>query len=117
MSTTARGIKAIAALLLFAAAAAAPVRAQDAPAEVTDNEVARYKSTAKKACIDSGLARGDPQERVDAFCGCMLEQLDKSMSRSEWQQAYFYSLRQQPDDERRVIGPHLSTLAACRPKP
>jgi hypothetical protein len=92
------------------------VRAQKEPSEVTDKEIARYKASAKDACMQPGLARGDPEDKVEAFCSCMLDTLNKSMSRSEWQQAYFYSLKQQPDDERRVVGPHLSNLDACRPK-
>ena len=90
--------------------------AQKDPSEVTDKEIARYQATAKEGCVQAGLSRGDPQDRVEAFCGCMLDTLLKSMSRSEWQQAYFYSLKAQSDDERRVVAPHLPKLDACRSK-
>jgi len=90
--------------------------AQKEPSDVTDKEIARYQALAKDGCVQAGLSRGDPQDRVEAFCGCMLDTLLKSMSRSEWQQAYFYSLKEQSDDERRVVTPHLSKLDACRSK-
>jgi hypothetical protein len=94
----------------------APLGAQENPAEVTDKEIARYKASAKNACMEPGLARGDPQEKVEAFCSCMLASLNKTMTRAEWQQAYFYSLKQQATEEKSVVGPHLSKLDACRPK-
>ena len=107
---------AAAAAFVLTASQAALTFAQSEPAEVTDTEIARYQSRAKEACVQAGLSRGDPKERVEAFCGCMLDTLTKSMSRSEWQQAYFYSMKEQSDDERRVVAPHLSQLDACRPK-
>ena len=105
-----------AAAFALAAAQPAALHAQNEPSEVTDKEIARYKARAKDACMQPGLARGDPQDKVDAFCTCMVDILNKSMTRSEWQQAYFYSLKQRADDERRVVAPHLSNLDACRPK-
>jgi hypothetical protein len=105
-----------AAAFVLAAMHAAAVHAQNEPSEVTDKEIARYQASARDACMQPGLARGDPQEKVEAFCSCMLEMLNKRMSRSEWQQAYFYSLKNQPDDERRVVAPHLSNLDACLAK-
>jgi len=105
-----------AAAFALAASHAAVTFGQNEPSEVTDKEIARYQATARDGCVQAGLSRGDPKERVEAFCGCMLDTLMKSMSRSDWQQAYFYSLKQQADDERRVVTPHLAKLDACRPK-
>jgi hypothetical protein len=103
------------AALLLCIAFSASAHAQNAPSEVTDKEIERYKAAAKDACMAPGLAKGDPRERVDALCSCIIAGLTKSMSRSEWQQAYFHSLRKQPDDERKVIAPHLPKPEVCRP--
>ena len=103
------------ATLLFCVGLSAFAFAQKEPSEVTDKEIERYKATAKNACMEPGLAKGDPRERVDALCSCILAALSKSMSRSEWQQAYFYSLRNQPEEERKVLAPHFPRPEQCRP--
>jgi hypothetical protein len=104
-----------AAALVLCALFSASALAQKEPSEVTDKEIERYKAAAKTACVEPGLARGDPPEKVDALCSCIIGALTKSMSRSEWQQAYFYSTRKQPEEERKVIAPHLPKPELCRP--
>jgi hypothetical protein len=99
---------------LAAIAFAGAAFAQQSPAEVTDAEIARYKSTAQKGCREAGLARSDPQERIDIFCNCVLATLEKTMKRAEWQQAYFYSLKNQEAEERAVLDPHVKNLGVCR---
>jgi hypothetical protein len=101
--------------LVLCAVFCASALAQQEPSEVTDKEIERYKAAAKDACMQPGLARGDPREKVEAVCSCIIGALAKSMSRSEWQQAYFYSTRKQADEERRVINPHLPKPELCRP--
>jgi hypothetical protein len=91
--------------------------AQNEPSEVTDAEISKYKASAEAACRESGAKRGDPQERIDAFCGCVMATLSKSMSRPEWQQVYFYSLNRRNDREMQVLEPHLKKVAACRAGP
>jgi hypothetical protein len=104
-----------AAALVLCAILSASAFAQKEPSEVTDREIERYKTAAKNACMEPGLAKGDARERVDAVCSCILGALNKTMTRSEWQQAYFYSVRKQPEDERKVIQPHLPKPELCRP--
>ena len=111
-------MKASAVGFLLAAALASPLHAQNDPSEVTDGEIARYKETAQAACRESGMARGDPQTGINAFCNCVLETLSKSMKRTEWQQAYFYSLKKQQPEEQAVYAPHRASLEGCRqPRP
>ena len=88
--------------------------AQQSPSEVTDAEIARYKATAQKGCRDAGLARNDPQERIDTFCNCVISTLEKTMKRTEWQQAYFYSMKNQEAEEKTVLDPHVKNLGVCR---
>jgi hypothetical protein len=101
----------------LACAFALPVFAQKEPAEVTDSEIAKYKQLAASGCRDAGEKQGDPKEKVDAFCGCLISTLEKSMKRPEWQQAYFYSVKGETDRERQVLGPHLKNVATCAPQP
>jgi hypothetical protein len=107
-------LKASAAAFLLAAALSGAAGAQDAPSEVTDNEIARYKATAQQGCRESGMARGDPQAKIDAVCSCVLESFEKNLKRTEWQQAYFYALRKQEQQEQAVFDPHRGRLEACR---
>lgn len=102
-------------LVLLAAFVAAPAAAQKEPAEVTDKEIAKYKAAALSGCQDAGIKKGDPKENVDAFCGCLVSTLDKSMTRAEWQRAYFHSLKSQGQEERQVLEPHLKNVGVCVP--
>jgi hypothetical protein len=102
------------AAVLLCAGFSAAAFAQKEPSEVTDKEIERYKLTAKNACMEPGLAKGDPRERVEALCSCIIGALNKSMSRSEWQQAFFYSQRNQAEEERKVLAPHFPKPGECR---
>jgi hypothetical protein len=101
--------------VLLACLFSAPVAAQKEPAEVTDKEIGKYKALADTSCRDAGAKQGDPKEKIDAFCGCLLTTLNKSLTRTEWQQAYFHSIKGQTKEEMAVLAPHLKNVAACRP--
>ena len=107
-------MKAAAVGFVVAAVLASAASAQDAPSEVTDAEIVRYKATAQTGCRQSGMARGDPQAQVDAFCACVLKSLEKTMKRPEWQQAYFYSMKNDEAGEKKILAPHVQNLAFCR---
>jgi hypothetical protein len=102
-------------VFLFAAALAGAALAQESPSEVTDGEIAKYKAIARKACREPGIARGDPQESIDSFCNCIMTTLEKNLKRPEWQQLYFYSIKNQMEQELEVLTPHRRNLAGCRP--
>ena len=95
------------------ACAIAPAHAQNEPSEVRDSEIAKYKQVAQSACRDAGKQRGDPEEQVNAVCSCLIAHLEKSMSRVEWQQASLYSIKQQGEEEQRIVVPHLKTFRGC----
>lgn len=107
-------LRAAAAACLFFVATISP--AQQEPSEVTDGEIAKYKALARTGCNEGGTARGDAKEKVEAFCTCVLERLEKSMTRAEWQQAYFYSIRKDDAGEKKVLAPHVQQLGECRPR-
>lgn len=102
--------------LLIACAMATPAGAQKTAAQVTDAQIAEYKIAAQKACEDGGKTKGDPAEKVSAFCGCLIDVMNKNMKPSEWQQAVLFSRTNRPDDERKVIAPSLKQLDTCRPE-
>lgn len=100
--------------LLLACAIAAPAFAQKEPAEVTDREIAKYKVSAETECRTGAAGKGDPAD-VAAFCSCLFKSLDKSMTRPEWQQVYFYANTGDANHAREVLDPHLQK-AECRPQ-
>jgi len=93
-----------------------PLHAQEAASEVTDGDIEHYKTTARNACIESGVVSGAPQDQIMSFCGCVMDTLIAGMTREEWQQAYFYALKERGADEKAVLAPHLAKVDACRPK-
>ncbi len=108
-------LRTLAALLAFTLAG--PALAQKTAAEVTDAQVDQYKSAAQKACTDGGEKAGDPQAKVEAFCGCLIETLNKNMTATEWRQAYYFSQKKQIEEERKIVTPHLAKLDVCRAEP
>jgi hypothetical protein len=98
----------------LAFAFALPVFAQKEPAEVNDGEIAKYKTSAENECRAGAAGKGDPKD-VAQFCGCIFASLNKTMTRPEWQQAYFYSQKGEAARVREVLNPHLKT-AECRPQ-
>jgi hypothetical protein len=91
--------------------------AQDQATDVSDDQVAMYKTGLEMGCRDAGRRRGDPVSKVDGFCTCMMSALAASVSHSEWQQAFFHSVRKRDREEMMVLKPHLSKLQACKNSP
>ena len=101
-------------VFLIAASFAGAALAQESPSQVTDGEIAKYKAIAQRACREPGMARGDPQGAIDTFCNCVMTTLEKNLKRAEWQQLYFYSIKNQMEQELDVLAPHKKDLAGCR---
>ena len=108
--------RATAAAITLAWAATAPA-AQQSAAQVTDAQVSNYKRVAAESCREGGKKQGDPEVQVNAFCGCLMETLDKSMSAAQWREVVSYSLNQQLEQEAKALSPHLAKAKACAPKP
>lgn len=101
-------------LLLLCCTLATSVAAQQSASQVSEGQVQEYKASAANGCREAGIKQGDPEEKVAAFCGCVIETLGKSMSYGDWQQAYFYSRNKQAKEEMQVLAPHMKNLEACR---
>ena len=92
---------------------AGAVHAQESPSEVTDGEIAKYKKAAFEGCREPGLAKGDPEERINASCACVISNLEKTMKRPEWQQLYYYWIRKDDDQQKAVLAQHVQDLGHC----
>ena len=102
-----------ASIFVLCCAFASSSGAQKTPSEVTDAQVREYKALAEKGCAEAGKAQGDPPQKVAEFCKCISSVFEKSLSREEWQRAYFYSKEGRAAEERNVFGPHESKIRAC----
>ena len=102
--------------VLLACTIAGSAWAQKTASTVTEAQIADYKQTAQNACRDGGKQQGDPEAKVEAFCGCMLETLNKNMTAAEWRQVVAYSQNNQEREEREALMPHLKKLDVCRPQ-
>jgi hypothetical protein len=100
--------------VLLACAVSAAAFAQKEPAEVTDNEIAKYKVSAETECRVGAAGKGDPAD-IAAFCSCLFSSLNKTMTRPEWQQVYFYANTNEGARARTVLDPHLQK-AECKPQ-
>ena len=101
--------------VLLACAVAGSAWAQKTTSQITEAQIADYKRAAQTACRDGGKQQGDPEAKVEAFCGCMLETLNKDMTPAEWRQVVAYSQNNQEREEREALMPHLKKLDVCRP--
>jgi hypothetical protein len=104
-------------LFLLACVAATATGAQKDPGDVTEVQIAAYKANAQKACIDGGKKQGDADERVNAFCSCMITVLNKNLTPSEWRQVVAFSRDNRPEEELKVLAPSLKQLEVCKPQP
>jgi hypothetical protein len=91
--------------------------AQSGPPPVTEPMISAYQANIETGCRNRGRERGDPPEYVDALCSCVIRTLQEAMSKDEWQRAVGHSMAGRQEEEMRVISPHLSRVAPCRPKP
>ena len=89
--------------------------ATDCTSDVTDAQIRDYKSGNEKSCLDAGKAHNDPPEQVAKFCKCISGVFEKSLTREDWQRAYFFSRQGRAAEERNVFGPHESKVRDCRP--
>jgi hypothetical protein len=108
-------LRTFAVLLTCTMAGSVSAQKTPSPSTVTEAQIADYKRAAQTACRDGGKQQGDPEAKVEAFCGCMLETLNKDMTPAEWRQVVAYSRNNQEKEEREALMPHLKKLDVCRP--
>ena len=101
--------------LPFVLTACASVAFTD-PTEVTDEQISSYKYGIERGCKDNGLSKGDPPAKVESFCNCALDMLNKDLSKAQWQSAYYYSVKHS-DKEMEVMGAEFKKIGTCRVTP
>lgn len=100
-------------VLWLLVAMTAPALAQTEATKVTKAQVAQYRSQAEAGCRQAGVQQGDPEDKVKTFCTCLIASLDKSMTMSDWQQAFVHSRAGRAEDELKVLEPHLKEGSVC----
>ena len=90
------------------------VLGQELANEVTDGQVNSYQRAMEAGCKNQGRGKGDPPEKVDALCDCVLKVLKEEVQFSDWQKAYFYSRARNDREEMRILAPHMKKAQVCR---
>jgi hypothetical protein len=88
--------------------------AQETPSDVTEAQVLTYQLGMDTGCKHAGRRRGDPTDKVDAFCKCVMKTLKENASQAEWQQAYYFSRKRQDRDEAQTLAPHMPRIQMCK---
>lgn len=88
--------------------------AQESPTEITEAQVDFYQLGIETGCKDAGRRKGDPVEKVEGFCSCMMRTLKAQLTSEEWRQAAFFSRNHQAREEMQIIGPHMTKIQECR---
>lgn len=88
--------------------------AQEAPSDVTEAQVLIYQLGMDTGCKHAGRRRGDPTDKVDAFCNCVMKTLKDNASQAEWQQAYYFSQKRQDREEAQALASHMPRIKACK---
>jgi hypothetical protein len=82
--------------------------------EISDAEVAVYKSGMEMGCRDAGRSRGDPISQVDSFCACLMSTLNARLSQDEWKKATFSAQQRKDREEAQVLAPYMAAVGECR---
>lgn len=87
--------------------------AHGSPKDVSRLDVATYKDAVGMGCRDQGRRRGDPRERVERRCKCVIETLNARLSDEEWKRATFFAQQRKEQEEARVLSRHMAAVNAC----
>lgn len=99
---------------IAAIAGIASAHAQQAAADVTKQQVAKYQSDMAAACQRRGLERGDQPKFVKRFCACVEKTLSEGVPKEEWQRAYLHSVKGNRDAEMAAMAPYLQKIEECK---
>jgi len=72
-------------------------------AGVTDAEISVYKAGLHKGCVDQGRRQGEDPAKNIAFCDCVLNAFNASLSHEQWQQAVFAAQHRDEAAEARAM--------------
>lgn len=84
------------------------------PAPSLRQDVALYKAGIKQGCVNQGIQRGDAPAGIDAFCGCIYEAFNRSLSPAQWQAASDAAKTMNSAEEAKVFAPYMSQAKSCK---
>ena len=114
MSTVLRLLKTANAILLFVPFVP-PALAQESPEDVTEAQVTRYQLGVETGCKHAGRRRGDSPDLVDGVCNCVIRVLRENVAFSEWQRAYYFSIKRLDREEAQALAAHMPKVKMCKP--
>ena len=82
-------------------------------ADVSDQQIGMYRQGIKTGCENQRKEIVSSKDSANSYCSCMVKALDGSMSHSEWQQAYFYSVNDQFPKTMRILKSHSASIQHC----
>lgn len=84
------------------------------PVPGTRQDVELYKAGVKQGCVNQGIGRGDEPRAIDAFCGCISETFNRSLSPAQWQAASDAAKAMNRAEEAKVFAPYMAQAKGCK---
>jgi|UPI0005914341 hypothetical protein len=107
---------------MTAAAATQPPAPSTAPQTTTPTmpsadsrqDVELYKTGIKQGCVNQGIQRGDAPAGIAAFCGCIADTFNRSLSPAQWQAASDAAKAMNSAEEAKVFAPYMAQAKGCK---
>ena len=84
------------------------------PSAGSRQDIELYKAGIKQGCVNQGIQRGDAAAGIDAFCGCIFETFNRSLSPAQWQSASDAAKAMNSAEEAKVFAPYMAQAKGCR---
>jgi hypothetical protein len=84
------------------------------PGSSTRQDVDLYKAGIKQGCVNQCIQRGDAAASIDAFCGCISETFNRSLSPAQWQAASDAARAMNSAEEAKVFAPYMAQAKSCK---
>ena len=84
------------------------------PTPATRQDVELYKAGIKQGCVNQGIQRGDAPAGIDAFCGCIFETFNRSLTPAQWQAASDAAKTMNGAEEAKVFAPYMAQAKSCK---
>jgi glucuronate isomerase len=83
--------------------------------DVTSTHINVIKNSIEQGCKHRGREVGDNPENVDAFCDCVSNELNKSMTENDWKDLIVYATSNRTAERDQLLANKMiSTTAACK---
>ena len=83
--------------------------------DVTTTHINVIKNSIEQGCKHRGREVGDTPANVDAFCECISNELNKSMTENDWKNLVVYAASNRTAERDQLLASKmLSNTAACK---